>query len=223
MEPVAVVDGNVFRVLSRLFGIDTPINSPEGKKKFTTLANDLIDKQHPDVHNQAVMEFGALFCTPQNPNCEECIFQKTCFAFQRNLQSVLPVKLKPKVSRKRYFYYVVFEHAKRLSMRKREEKDIWQGLFDFHLIEKKRPVKPDTILMDQDFKNLVKKKEEILISGNYKHILSHQTIFSTFIIVKSKKNSMHPKKNGSFYSLKQISRLPKPVLISRFLSDHYLL
>jgi A/G-specific adenine glycosylase len=222
-EPVAVVDGNVFRVLSRVFGLDLPINSPDGKRKFTVLANELIDKQHPDIHNQAVMEFGALFCTPKNPKCGECTFQSSCFAFARDLQSELPVKLKMKASRKRYFYYVVLEQANRLAMRKREGKDIWEGLFDFHLIEKKQPVKADKLLLEKDFKKLVKTKEEIKISGKYKHILSHQTIFSTFIIVKSKKNPGYSKKSGPFYSLKQISRLPKPVLISRFLSDHYLL
>jgi A/G-specific adenine glycosylase len=221
-KPVAVVDGNVFRVLSRIFGIEAAINSPEGKKKFTMLANTLIDDRQPDVHNQAVMEFGALFCTPKNPKCGECTFQKSCFAFSKNLQAELPVKLKLKASRKRYFYYVVLEQDNRLAMRKREGKDIWEGLFDFHLIEKKRPVKTDKLIQEEDFKTLIKKKEEVRISGEYKHILSHQTIFSTFIIVKSKKQR-RLKKNGSFYSLKQISELPKPVLISRFLNDHYLL
>lgn len=222
-EAVAVVDGNVFRVLSRLFGIDTAINSPEGKKKFSQLANELLNSRRPDRHNQAVMEFGALYCTPRNPVCEECVFRKNCFALQNNLQHDLPVKLKSKASRKRYFYYIVFEQGDRLSMKKREEKDIWEGLFDFHLIEKKRPVKTDHILSEEIVKKLSPETAEVKISKNYKHILSHQTIFSRFIIVKSKKSPPASKKIVSFYSLEQISHLPKPVLISRFLSDHYLL
>lgn len=220
-EPVAVVDGNVFRVLSRAFGVEHAINSPEGKKKFTVLANELLDIKRPDLHNQAVMEFGALFCTPKNPNCGECIFQNSCFAFNKNLQHALPVKLKAKASRKRYFYYIVLVHANALCMRKREEKDIWQGLFDFHLIEKTRPLKSEKIVSDQLFKKLVKKPGELTISKNYKHVLSHQTIFSRFIIVKGKKRAVSSEKNGAFYSFDQIARLPKPVLISRFLSDHY--
>jgi A/G-specific adenine glycosylase len=222
-EPVAVVDGNVFRVLSRLSGIDTPINSPEGKKIFTQLANECIDKESPDAHNQAVMEFGALFCKPKNPECEECVFQKSCFAFARGLQHQLPVKLKPKASRKRYFYYIVYEQANQLSMKKREAKDIWEGLFDFHLIEKSRQTKPELILEESSVRKSIQKSTEIKITKKYKHILSHQTIFSRFIIVKNKKRAQGSENARSFYSIDQISKLPKPVLISKFLSDHYLL
>src|SRR5690349_7153792 len=100
-EPVAVVDGNVFRVLSRVFGIETEINSPKGKKDFTQLANELISKKHPEKHNQAMMEFGALYCTPKNPSCTDCVFSSQCFAFKKNLQLVLPVKTKNKAARKR--------------------------------------------------------------------------------------------------------------------------
>jgi A/G-specific adenine glycosylase len=222
-QPVAVVDGNVFRVLSRLFGIDTAINSPEGKKNFAALANELIPAAHPDIHNQAVMEFGALFCTPKNPQCETCVFNKSCFAFNQKMQDQLPVKLKQKASRKRYFYYVVVEHKNALLMRKREQKDIWMGLFDFHLIEKKRPVKAEKILLEDSVKKMVKKEARITISKNYKHVLTHQTIFSRFIIVKSEKKINPVQENHAFYSLEQIAGLPKPVLVSRFLSEHYIL
>ncbi|MBT1701093.1 A/G-specific adenine glycosylase [Fulvivirgaceae bacterium PWU4] len=222
-QAVAVVDGNVFRVLSRIFGIDTPINSPEGKKQFTALANELVPTAQPDAHNQAVMEFGALFCTPQNPQCDTCIFQKNCFAFSRKMQQALPVKLKLKASRKRYFYYIVLEHRNSLLMRKREQKDIWLGLFDFHLVEKNRPVKPEKILEEEAVKKMVGNDASITISKNYKHILTHQTIFSRFIIVKSDKKIKHVHQNHSFYSLPQIAALPKPVLVSRFLQEHYVL
>lgn len=222
-EPVAVVDGNVFRVLSRVLGVETPINSAAGKQVFNSLANELLGGGRPDLHNQAIMEFGALFCTPKNPQCETCIFQKTCVAFNRNLQHLLPVKLKSKPSRKRYFYYVVIEHKKALLMRKRELKDIWLGLFDFHLIEKKRPMATDKILYEEPLKTIVKKAESVKVSKNYKHVLTHQTIFSKFIIIKSDKNLVWQPPSHAFYSMKQISSLPKPVLISRFLTDHYVL
>lgn len=222
-EPVAVVDGNVFRVLSRVFGIETPINSPEGKKIFTTLANELIPKDRPDLYNQAVMEFGAMFCTPKNPNCTECVFQKKCFAFQNNLQQSLPVKLKLQKSRKRYFYYFVFEDAKKLVMKKRGEKDIWMGLFDFHLIERKKPVKPEQLLRESEVKSVVKGGKVTTITEPYKHVLTHQTIFSTFIIIKGKSPLKQLNGSHALYSMTQIGNLPKPVLVSRFLNDHYVL
>lgn len=222
-EKVAVVDGNVFRVLSRLFGIDKPINSPEGKDVFAKLANDLIPEKNPGTHNQAIMEFGALFCTPKNPQCAACVFQKNCIAYNRQIQHLLPVKLKGKESKRRYFYYVVVEHKDHLLMKKREEKDIWTGLYDFHLIEKKRPVKFEKLLEEEPLRQIAKNAEEIKTTKNYKHVLTHQTIFSRFIIVKSSKRSVQPDKNHSFYSLHQISALPKPVLVSRFLNEHYVL
>jgi A/G-specific adenine glycosylase len=217
-EKRAVVDGNVFRVLSRVFGIDTPINSSEGKTIFSQLANELIANVEPDVHNQAVMEFGALCCTPKNPQCEQCPLKRNCFAFAHDMQLVLPVKIKSKPSRKRYFNYIVYEHKGQLHMRKRDEKDIWTGLFDFQLVEKKRPVNALKLLRDQG-ENFI---DAPLVSKTYKHVLSHQTIFSKFIILKksTKKGQL---KKGKYYSLKQVKQLPKPVLISRFLADHYIL
>jgi A/G-specific adenine glycosylase len=222
-EPVAVVDGNVFRVLARIFGIDAAINSIEGKRTFAALAGDLVDKVRPDIHNQAVMEFGALFCTPQNPDCTKCIFQGNCFAFKHQLQHQLPVKLKLKTSRKRYFYYIVLEDANKLMMRKREQKDIWLGLFDFYLIEKNRPAKVEKILQEGLPKKIISRTSEVVITKNYKHILTHQVIFSRFIIVKNSKKRPPSLESHSFYSLSQVSALPKPVLISRFLNDHYIL
>ena len=100
-QAVAVVDGNVFRVLSRLFGIDSAINSPEGKYQFTELANHLLSKKDPALHNQAVMEFGALCCTPSNPKCSECPFNRSCLAYNNDLTSLVPVKVKSKAARKR--------------------------------------------------------------------------------------------------------------------------
>jgi A/G-specific adenine glycosylase len=223
-EPVAVVDGNVFRVLSRVFGIDCAINSPEGKKKFTTLANELIPDQQPDVHNQAVMEFGALFCTPKNPQCEICVFQTTCFAYKNSLQHALPVKIKSKASRKRYFHYIVIEQGKSLYMKRRDQKDVWFGLYDFPLLEESRPVKIEKLLAKTEpLLPLLKKNGQIKVSGSYKHVLSHQTIFCKFIIVKTAKPVKWKDEVLKSYSFSKILTLPKPVLISRFLADEYLL
>lgn len=212
-EAVAVVDGNVFRVLARVFGIDTIINSPAGKKEFTALANRVLDHRIPDIHNQAMMEFGALFCTPKNPFCFECVFKTNCEAFRSDLQHVLPVKQKLKKSSQRYFYYLVIRKGNSIAMKKREEKDIWNGLYDFPLIEHERPV-TESQLKKQFGKG-------IIISRPFKHILSHQTIHARFIETDSVAN--HEAKNKTkFYSTAQIANLPKPVLISRFLEQAHL-
>jgi len=218
-EPVAVLDGNVFRILSRIFGIDTAINSPQGKKQFSLLANELISKKSPALHNQAVMEFGALFCTPQNPKCPECPFKTTCLAFNHDLINLLPQKTRGKKSRKRYFYYLVVEKNKSLLMKKREQKDIWQGLFDFVLIERNRPVKPETLMTEKENKRWFKKIEAVKVSKKYKHVLTHQTIHCRFIQVKALNSFSLPQPGLSFYSPGEVARLPKPALISRFLDE----
>jgi A/G-specific adenine glycosylase len=222
-EAVAVVDGNVFRAISRIFGIDTVINSPQGKKQFTEIANQLISKVDPDLHNQAIMEFGAMQCTPKNPDCDNCIFKSGCFAFARGMQEQLPVKSKGKASRNRYFYYLVLQHRNGLMMKKRVEKDIWTGLFDFHLIEKAKPMSIEKLLEDKLLKKLIRKPDNVIVSKKYKHVLSHQIIHSTFINIKTDNAIIFEKDGLAYYSFKKIAKLPKPVLVSRFLHDHDLL
>lgn len=217
-EAVAVVDGNVFRVLSRIFGIDAPIDSPQGRNVFTRLANELISQDRPGSHNQAVMEFGATFCVPLNPPCHECIFKSSCFAFQKGIQSYLPVKAKTKESRKRYFHYLVFRKGKSLMMRKRIEKDIWTGLYDFPLIEHSKPVTISKVLADPVLHS-IDNRNELLVSETYKHVLTHQTIFCRFIVIPWSSRS-EAVGNHRFYSIDKVSSLPKPVLISRFLDDY---
>jgi A/G-specific adenine glycosylase len=222
-QAVAVVDGNVFRVLARIFGIETPINTPEGKRVFFKLANERVPKENPDVHNQAMMEFGARFCTPRNPSCEVCTFQSDCFAYKNSLQHQLPVKLQLKKARKRYFYYFAIQKGKSILMKKREEKDIWHGLYDFVLVETKRPVDPIKIFAENETLRKFRKGKLSEISGMYKHILSHQLIYSRFIQIMLPQNLELNGPGLKFYSLKKVAELPKPVLISKFLSDYELL
>jgi A/G-specific adenine glycosylase len=222
-QRVAVVDGNVFRVLARNFGIDTPINSPDGKKIFSTLANQLVPAGEPDLHNQAMMEFGARFCTPRNPLCESCTFKETCFAQKNNLQHNLPVKLQLKKIRKRYFYYFVVQKGKSLLMKKREAKDIWHGLYDFYLIETSKPTDPEKLLRETDTLKKFRQGKLLEIRESYKHILSHQIIHATFIPLLFPSDFTPPEAGLKFYSFKKVSELPKPVLISKFLSDSNIL
>jgi A/G-specific adenine glycosylase len=220
-EPVAVLDGNVFRMLSRYFGIETEINTLEGKKVFSKLANDLIHKKRPDLHNQAFMEFGALHCVPKNPPCKTCVFQAACHAAIHGRQMDLPRKVKKKEARKRYFYYLVFRRGNTLLMQKRTENDIWHGLFDFHLIEKDKPVKIERILNELKLSSDSKlSPAEVEISPNYKHILTHQVIHAKFLLITARKFNGIKDKNLKFYTFDKIYDLPKPVLITRFLSDY---
>ena len=143
-EVTAVVDGNVYRVLSRYFGIDTPINSTEGIKEFKTLATSLIDKKNPGDYNQALMEFGAIQCKPQNPDCMVCPFNPSCVALQKGLVNMLPVKLKKtKVTTKYYNFVVLLSSDKRTLFEKRTSKGIWQNLYQFPLLETNEPLQID--------------------------------------------------------------------------------
>lgn len=219
-EAVAVVDGNVFRILSRIFGVDVPIDSPAGKVTFTTLASELLSRTDPALHNQAVMEFGALLCTPKNPRCEVCPFMLSCVAYNKGLIGVLPVKAAAKKLRMRYFFYVVVEKSDALLMRRRTEKDIWHGLFDFVLIETKRPVRPEKLIKSEEYSRWFSQARAIRISKRYRHVLTHQKIHCRFIHVQAPESFVVQEPALAFYHRPQIADLPKPVLISRFLREH---
>lgn len=218
-EPVPVVDGNVFRILSRIFGIDTPINTPEGKKQFTRLAGELISDTDPALHNQAVMEFGALFCTPKNPQCIDCGLKSGCFAFNHDLINSLPVKTPKKKSRTRYFFYLVIEKNGAILMKKRDGRDIWQGLFDFPMIEKSRPARLQNVISDLISESWLSRASIGAVSKTYTHILTHQVIYCRFVTVKVPFGTRTPDRNFAFYTLSQMAKLPKPALISRFLDE----
>jgi A/G-specific adenine glycosylase len=223
-EAVAVVDGNVYRVLARVYGEDHDIASREGKDYFFRKAQSLIPADFPGVFNQAMMEFGAIHCLPRNPKCEDCIFKKQCVAFANGWQDRLPVKSKKLKARRRYFYYFVIEQNKKWGMQKREGKDIWRGLYDFYLVETLRPSNPERLREEDKFlKSQTSKIQFDKISTLYKHLLSHQRLLARFILVKIKasrvkKAPLHLKKL-KFYSANEINKLPKPVLVSRYLKE----
>ena len=214
---VAVVDGNVYRVLGRVFGIEKDIASTEGKRHFADLANQLVSAEQPGDHNQAVMEFGAMHCTPMLAGCDTCVFAKKCVAFSRDIVAQLPVKEKKVIKRTRYFYYFIFRDGGRIAMKKRTGKDIWNGLYEFYLIESNseknltQVVKNDPLLVPLEWNNV----------GSVRHILTHQNLeISFFEAVIDQKNRTKMKDlfvDGSFVSLKKAEDLPKPVAITRFL------
>lgn len=220
-ERVAAVDGNAFRVLARVFGNEAPINSPAGQKSFFELANQLISEESPDVHNQAIMEFGATWCTPRNPRCTDCTFRNDCIAYRGNMVADLPVKLPGRRARKRYFFYLVIQKDRALLMKQRQEKDIWQGLFDFFLIETSRPSKVQTLMKDVAHRHWFKAANAIRVSPTYRHLLSHQEIHCTFIHMAVQRSFTSSDATLSFYTPREVAQLPKPALITRFLEEQY--
>jgi A/G-specific adenine glycosylase len=223
-EPVAVVDGNVFRVLARLMGIETDIASHEAKKVFGTLANELISREKPDEYNQAIMEFGALLCTPANPQCMFCPVNTECTAFATGRQQVLPVKSRKQPVKERYFHYLVFSHHDTVAMRARTAKDIWLGLFDFFLIESDTFEPIHRLLGREELQPVAGLVDVAGESAVHTHLLSHQRVQAKFwhLPVRPGCNIGSFSALGvAFYSLPEIEILPKPVLISNYLKEHF--
>lgn len=180
--PYAVVDGNVNRVLARYFGITTAIDSTEGKKHFSLLAQELLDKKEPGLYNQAIMDFGATVCKPQLPLCAGCPLQKNCAAYNTGKVNELPVKEKKIVKKNRWFYYVVLEEKGQYLIKKREGKDIWQHLYEFILIEWPGKIDVKELAASEEFKSRIPCRVTIkTVSGEYKQQLTHQTIHAVFI------------------------------------------
>lgn len=219
-ESVAVVDGNVYRVLARVFGIETDTASTEGKKYFFEKANQLVPAKDPDLFNQAMMEFGALHCVPQNPKCDDCIFSNACVARKHELQNVLPIKSKKTKIRKRYFYYLDIRYKNKRLMKQRTVKDIWQGLYDFYLIEKKKSIKSAALQPEE--KNSVWDHLPAKLPPPIKHLLSHQQLFIHLIPIdlKSEKEFLHIAKQLSLqvFSKKEVEQIPKPVVIEKYVT-----
>ena len=210
-EPCAVLDGNVFRVLSRYFGINTPINSSEGKKEFKTLAQSLIPKAGIGDYNQAIMEFGAKQCKPKSPNCRVCPLNNSCKALQTNKVDYLPIKIKKLKVRVRYINFLVFiSNDKKTILEKREGKGIWQGLFQFPFLETKKSYNENEIsrLLEFNYKEFTLYNTKDIV-----HKLSHQHLHSKFWIIYL--DDLDNK--GIDFS--EIRNYPVPILISNFIEN----
>ena len=224
-EPVPVIDGNVYRVLSRVFGVSDDIGSSGGQKVFARLAARLIDQDNPHTYNQAIMEFGATHCTPSAPDCHTCIFADDCHANKHGLQKDLPVKLKKVKVKTRFFHYLVIQHGAKIMLKKRQQNDIWQGLYDFYLIEATKPLDMSQIQSQQTGDWLNAENLNLMnLSGEYKHILTHQRIFARFFHIAAD-NGFSPGHSNKlddfrFYTLDEINDLPKPILIDNYLNEH---
>lgn len=217
-EVQAVVDGNVYRVLSRIFGMDVPIDSTQGKKDFREMAESLISKNFPADFNQAIMEFGAMQCVPKNPNCGSCPFVQVCVARKENRIGELPVKAKKTKVTDRYFHYLVMRQGEHIYLNQRKGNDIWKGLHDFPLIESASALTEKKLMQTKQWK-LLFKKEQIAVkdfSAEVKHILSHQRLHVRFVEIDLKKK-ISSEHDFLLVKEKDLKMLAVPVVIANYI------
>jgi len=210
--PHAVVDGNVYRVLARYFGISLLVDSNEGKLYFSRLANELLDKSVPGIFNQAIMDLGATICKPL-PLCMECPVNEKCVAFNTNSVRLLPIKGKKTIKKTRWFYYIIAEYNGSFLIKKREGKDIWQNLHEFILLESESELFKEEVFQSKIFQQVAAGAEIIQISGVGHQHLTHQTIKGQFFHIQLSKPLFLPG-----YRLEQgteIAKLAFPKYINR--------
>ena len=216
-ESVAAVDGNVYRVLGRYFGIDTPINSTHGIKQFKTLATSLLPVSNLGDYNQAIMEFGARQCKPQLPVCTKCPLNKNCQAYATGSVKLLPVKLKKNKVKKKYFNFIVISlKGNKTYLEQRTKKGIWQQLYQFPMIETEKPIDLEGLLAHSDAQSVIPESYDELLLFNeidIVHKLSHQELHIKFWILKT---SMQMKKAIKWSDIKYY---PVPIVLERFINN----
>jgi len=206
-EQIAVLDGNVYRLLSRIFDIDLPVNVSKNQVEFEKIANEFLDKTNPGNFNQAMMEFGALQCKHVSPNCSSCPLRIYCLSYKNETVAFRPVKLKKQKMRKRFFIYWVLEKDGNVLLRRRLENDIWKMLYEFP---------------SSEFPN--QKEQENFVSRflqfpqkTFKHILSHQHITATFIAIEDVSGLSFP--DSDWIASESISDFPMHRLMTRYLEQ----
>lgn len=218
-QPYAVVDGNVFRVLSRFFGIDVPVDSTAGKKQFTALANELLDKKNPGIYNQSIMDFGAVVCKPALPLCSECVLNKKCMALKTHRVAALPVKGKNIQTRNRFFNYLIIEHNKKFYVNKRSGNDIWRNLYEFILVETDGPMTVKKFLQSKAVISIIGTGSMVKkVSGVRRQKLTHQTISGKFFHIQLKGVTPFLKRFKKV-SPKELGALPFPKFVTSYLPD----
>ncbi|SEH74972.1 A/G-specific DNA-adenine glycosylase [Paenimyroides aquimaris] len=214
-EPVAVVDGNVFRVLSRFFGIHDDIAIGKNRTVFQNLANELISKKHPDLFNHAIMDFGATVCVPANPKCGQCILNQNCYAFLKNKVNQLPVKNKKITIKNRFFNYLILKKDDKIALQQRTDKDIWQQLYELPLVETLQDNEEDLFeYLSALFPESTIKK---ITPNAIKHKLSHQQLHISFYEIQvadfDTKHLVVP--------LNQLDLYAYPIVLWNFLKDFF--
>ncbi len=221
-QPYPVLDGNVYRVLGRLFAIETPYDTGKGRKIYKDLACLLMNPQKAGLHNQAIMEFGALQCVPQNPECHQCPLINRCLGYASGNPQQFPVKQYNNKVRARYFNYFFVVHEGHTYLSRRTKKDIWEGLFEIPLIETNHPMDLEEIVKTDDFKELFQHTGQVSITvlekNGVKHVLTHQILHAKFYKIEISEENPGLK-NFLKVPLEQVDEYAVPRLIHRFFID----
>lgn len=217
--PVPAIDGNLFRVISRFTGDETPVDSKNAYTLYYNIAVKMMGNFNPSIFNQAMMELGALICTAKNPLCNECPINKDCLAKQQNIVNLLPIKERTVKTKDRYFYYLVITDDENILMHKRTEKDIWHSLYDFPLIETTKKQNTDEIISSEAFHTIINAKKAVVknITGPIKHQLTHQTIYTTFIRITIGYKPRKLPSDCQFVDRKKLGKLAVPRVIDKYL------
>jgi A/G-specific adenine glycosylase len=218
--PKAVLDGNVFRVLSRLFAIETPINTTEGKNIFINLAEELLDLKNPDIYNQAIMDFGAIQCVPSKPDCINCLLSDHCLSFASGNVQKFPVRLASAKKRDRYFHYFYITDGHSVWLQQRTQKDIWQQLWEFPLIESKRSESIEWLLKQKELSTIVNSNIQISRSYSLNHVLTHQIIHAQFFTLHIK-NKAYLSDKWKEVPLSELDQYAVSRLIELFIEKHF--
>jgi A/G-specific adenine glycosylase len=214
--PHAVVDGNVYRVLSRYFANASPIDSTQGKKLFAQLAQEFLNRNEPALHNQAIMELGAMVCTPTQPSCSICPLADRCAGYATGNTALFPVKGRKTVVRTRFFYYFILLSQHKIAVRQREENDIWKGLFEFPMWELDQAFELKELILLPEIKSFIQNGKVENYSSDFTHKLTHQTIKARFCAVRLPDNLVNTD-NFSFVDIHEINNLAVSRLIDRYL------
>ena len=215
-QPYAVVDGNVIRVIARLQGITQAVQTASVRKEIEMFADKFLDKNDPAGFNQAIMDFGATICKPSNPMCDSCVLRDDCIALERNQTHLIPYKIQKKPRRQRHFFYLVPRLGDRVFIRKRAQKDIWQDLFEFYLIESDQKETWQDLLG----RVLLPIDQSSSAPLYYKQTLSHQVVFASFLEVTLKQDVSLLKKQGYLsVKTKNIRNFAFPKVIDCYLKE----
>jgi A/G-specific adenine glycosylase len=219
-QSVPAIDGNVYRIIARIFGVFSLPTSSKGRREFNQLVVDLMDKQNPDIFNQALLDFGALQCVPRSPKCEKCPFNMVCYAFRNNMIDSLPIKGKRIIPKDRFFTYLLIKYKGNTFISKRKGNDIWHSLYEFPLIESDKPLNINEYANIKEWKSIFGKVATTItyISPEVKHQLSHQTIFTTFVIVEIDRVSKKLKESFMMLPANEVDNYSVPRLIDSFLA-----
>ncbi len=217
--PHAVVDGNVYRVLTRFFGIELAIDTTIGKKEIQQLAQELLYLKNPGLYNQAIMDFGATICKPKGAFCEKCLLQKKCKAFQNNMVAILPIKSKKIKKETRYFNYLIIHQNHQVYIRKRKEKDIWQNLYEFPLIETKKEISKASLLKQKNFFEIFFDQFYGILSfsDSYVQKLTHRTIIARFYEIEVNNSFKANKSDWVCVNKKDLRNFAFPKIIDLYI------